>query len=175
MSVWVTAVSFAEFAHGFEYPNHGDICSDRSNLMQVYDITPEIRDGLKEGCYSHTGAFFRFRAGNSYTGYNDWIDFLCRATLKTHYRENRKQLISFPNGPFYELFIGESDTTIGPVSSQNLLADFRLHADNLVQLLAPMETEMLEKGWSIEWWIRRYKYWQTALELASKQGLVAIG
>ncbi len=115
---------------------------------------------LEGGCYETTEAtqIHGFHAG-SYTGYNRW-----RADLQRQFNPDRRQ-----DGPFYELiWFADNEGAIGHEAAKDLHEDFVAHAERYTPEQHPNDTD----GRVREDWLRRYRDWTRAFELAADGGLV---
>lgn len=117
------------------------------------------RQFLLGGCYETTEATetHDFEAG-PHTWYGRW-----RSDIKQQFNRDQD-----PDGPFYELiWFADNEGCIGHQAAQNLLDDFRQHADRYDPL--PLRGDY--QGF-LDWSSRRYVDWTRAFNLAANNGIV---
>jgi hypothetical protein len=145
--------SFAELADTVE----GLIVISGSLLEYTEKYFPGRTQGLSVGTFSYEERF-GFNAG-SYTGYNEWRDWLSRAAghgaAKSLWERHN------PQGPFVELInFADNEGVIGPVVSLKLAMDFAEHKAR-IEATAPDES-----------YVESYQNWAKAFALAADSGAV---
>lgn len=127
---------------------------------------PGRLEGMEPGPYADDGSESHgFRAG-SYSGYNAFRDWLCRAvhgrSAESVWSE-RERTGSTPSGPFMELIdFTDCDGSIGPLVAAKLARDF---ADHEAAVLAQATGRN-------EWFAETYRDFRRAFELAADTGVV---
>jgi hypothetical protein len=101
--------------------------------------------------------------GGSYTGYNEWRDWLSRTMLGVPARAVWENEEIYKGRPFYELInFSDCEGIIGSVVAAKLAADFETHQ-------APAEHYgQRDDGW----YAKKYREWRKAFTLAADGGFV---
>lgn len=113
---------------------------------------------MAEGAYAYSGEKYVFRAG-SYTGYNQWRDWLSDVVGVPRAGNGR------PNeGPFVELIhFADNEGFIGPKTAAELVEDFAAWRPRAVAA-APAEDGA--------YYVEKYDAWAKAFAIAAKGGAV---
>ena len=142
----------------------GKFDDEKHTTLCIIDALRQQADGLEEGCYevSEYGVE-RFRAG-SYSGYNEWRDWLAHVAGKSD-----KEVWADPDPtiPFVELInFSDSEGTIGPKTSAKLYEDFVMMWSKALKAASKLDAD------TSRWYLSRYLRWMDAFELARYEGFV---
>lgn len=157
MGLDITAYSHAKKVNG-------EFDDNKHTNVYIIDAFRKQADGLKEGCYeiSEYGVE-RFRAG-SYSGYNEWRDWLAHVVGKSD-----KEIWANPDPsiPFVELInFADNEGTIGPKTSAKLYKDFVKMFPEVLKAATKLDVD------TSMWYLSRYFRWMDAFELAQYEGFV---
>jgi len=134
--------------------------SDWENGWRRVTVIPEFSaaaDDLKDRDRIKGEEGEGFRAG-SYIWFNGWRTWLAGFA---GYRSHEYVWEHMTEGDFYELInFSDCEGTIGAKTSAKLAADFKKHADRL-----PTDKAVRD-------YVRRYKIWMSAFEIAAQNGCV---
>jgi hypothetical protein len=159
MGLDISAVQVVEFARErMDDDDWGDAESPLP-LIRNQDV-PDRGDGLADGLYRRGGESMSFRAG-SYSGYNLWRAWLCKAALGVSQEEVwRGGDTAFAGKPFVELInFSDCEGFIGPKTSAKLALDFAEHEARILKGADPYNAD-------------RYRKWRQAFEMAAGNGAV---
>lgn len=130
-------------------------CDDHVHVYPNSDF-PGRADRLVKGCYTY-GKRFHFRGG-SYSGFNEWREWLSDIALGVSPREVWDDPERFVGKPFVELInFSDCEGVIGPETSAKLAKDFAEHAQ---------EAARRDTGYEY----LKYRDWWKAFELAAGNG-----
>lgn len=142
----------------------GEFDDERHVNVYIVDAFKTQADGLTEGCYEVNEYYHKhFRAG-SYSGYNEWRNWLAHVVGKSD-----KEIWEDPGPaiPFVELInFADNEGTIGPKTSAKLLKDFQKMYPEVLKAAGKLDPDT-----SI-WYLSRYFRWMDAFECASHDGFV---
>lgn len=117
---------------------------------------------IEGGVYRINGNEMDFRAG-SYSGYNDWRDWLAQTMLGVSAKTVWQNEGAYQGKPFYELIhFSDAEGIIGSVVAVKLAADFEKH-------LVLAERHGQHEG---GWYLKKYQEWHKAFVLAADCGMV---
>jgi len=120
---------------------------------------PHQANGLQTGYYKGAKVL-GFRAG-SYTGYNQWRDWLARTMLGVSAETVWRHPADFAERPFFELInFADNEGVLGPETCKRLAEAFAAHDEQ-----AQNSGEFYDL----------YQTWRKAFELAADDGLVYFG
>lgn len=171
MGLDITAYSNVEFLEVMDteaweekYYTHEEDMPFRTTIAHHWEscYAERAEPVVENGVYRINGKELGVHAG-SYSGYNQWRDWLSRTMLGVPARavwENEK---IYKGRPFYELIdFSDCEGIIGPVVAAKLAADFEQHQ------AAAEHYGQHEDGW----YARKYHEWHKVFALAADNGFV---
>lgn len=122
-------------------------------------VFPRHLGSLTPGIYAHGGRM-HFRAG-SYSGYNEWRDWLSRAALGASAEQVWRNFAAYEDrGVAWLVNFSDANGYIGPEISRRILDDIRAH---VAQIRAAVTDS---------WYGEKLDQWIAALEMAADGGML---
>ena len=142
----------------------GEFDDDKHTNVYIMEGFESQADGLEPGCYEvFEYGIERFRAG-SYSGYNEWRNWLASFVGKT---DKAVWEDPDPKIPFVELInFPDNEGTIGPKTSKKLYKDFVKMWPVALESASRLDID------TSMWYLSRYLRWMDAFELAQYDGFV---
>jgi hypothetical protein len=145
------------------YQIHIDIMNWSDNHLPLSD----------EVCYKINSSDdkYSFKAG-SYSGYNQWRDWLCNIIHGISARELWDRIEEFKGTAFFELiYFSDCEGAIGSIASKKLYKDF-LDNQEIVNIWAKHKTADPYAVWIVDYNVELYTKWLLAFKMASDNGAV---